>query len=452
MLCLARAAATVLLRQNLVPSDEACMEQSEACRPQLHGDGAACAVPIDTGVMKRAPTDRAAQDGRCLRVLLFDHVAALSGGEIALLNLVKHLDRRFVEPVVLLGEEGPLADKLRPFAQVHVMPIRGDVVRARKDTLNAASFLKVGTLWSIAKYIRDLAQFLLRHNIDIVHSNSLKADLLAGFACQFTGTPLIWHVRDRIAEDYLPSGVTKVFRTLSRILPTYLIANSQATADTLHWRSRKAYLMKRMSVIHDGTDLETFSGGGGVRTSAAPVIGIVGRISPWKGQDVFLRAAHRVRKTHPKARFRIIGAALFGEAEFETSLRRLCAELQLNDAVEFTGFNDNVAQAIAEIDILVHASTYPEPFGQVIIEGMASSKPVIATSAGGVLEIVEHGRTGLLVEMGDSEQMATAIAEMLSNPAGARAMGLLGRERVEQHFSIQKTADEVLAVYRQMAS
>jgi glycosyltransferase involved in cell wall biosynthesis len=395
-------------------------------------------------MLKRA---RVVQDSSRTRVLLFDHVATLSGGEIALFNLISHLDRNQFDPVVLLGEEGPLATKLRPFVEVHILPMHDDISRARKDSLGRSSLMKVKVAYFIAVYIRRLARFLRTQKIEIVHSNSLKSDVLAGFACRITRTPLIWHVRDRIAEDYLPSVVAKIFRRLTRWVPDYVIANSHATADTLAWGRPSDYESRRINVIHDGTDTAKFAPCAERCTEGRSVVGIVGRISPWKGQDVFLRAAYQVIQKHPTTRFRIIGSAMFGETQYEADLRRICSELELQNAVEFTGFCEDTASAICELDVLVHASTCPEPFGQVIIEGMAAGKPVIASRAGGVMEIVEHGRTGLLVEMGDANGVANAISQLLSDPAAAGKLAKQGRERILEHFTIQRTAREVSDLY-----
>jgi glycosyltransferase involved in cell wall biosynthesis len=199
-------------------------------------------------------------------------------------------------------------------------------------------------------------------------------------------------------------------------------------------------------VVHDGCQVvsiedEPEDAKTGVR------IGLVGRISPWKGQDIFIRAAALLKEKHPEARFEIIGATMFAERGYEGQLLRLRNELNVNDTVAFAGFVENVPARIAELDIVVHASTTGEPFGQVIIEGMAEQKPVVATNGGGVPEIVQDGITGLLVPMGDALRMAEAIDYLLTHPDEATEMGIRGKERVQTHFTIQKTARMVEAVY-----
>ena len=404
------------------------------------------------GSMKRGEGMNSRSDsGACrLRVLFFDHVATLSGAEIALLNLIRHLDLNLIEPVVVLGEEGALADRLRSLAEVHILPMRADIRHAKKDGLGTRSIFTPTALGEVMRYVHDLTRFIRRRHIDLLHTNSLKSDLLGGLAAKLSRTPLIWHVRDRITADYLPLTVARTFRFLGRWLPDLIIADSHAVAATLSRRPSR-----RIHVVHEGTPHDEFAlhsqADASGRRGDTQIVGLVGRISPWKGQDVFLRAAGLLLPKYPAARFRIIGAALFDESEFERKLRQLAADLNLGDALTFTGFRSDIHQAIAELDVLVHASTKPEPFGQVIIEGMAAAKPVIATNAGGVPEIVEDGVTGFLVPMSDPERMAEAIDRLLADPNMAHAMGLRGQAHVTENFSIGKTVKGVLAAYDQVA-
>ncbi len=392
-----------------------------------------------------------------IRVLFFDHTAALGGGEIALLNLVRHLDPTKVKPVVVLAADGPLAERLRPAIETYVMPLAANVASIKKDTLGISTLLRVRELFTVFTYARRLARFIRDHEIDLIHTNSLKADIIGGIAGRFARRPVVWHVRDRVEDDYLPAPVVRLFRFLCRVIPVYVIANSAATLRTLHLGARHhsssipsgVDLDFKTVVVHDGAQSTAASGGG----SGDPEIfriGLIGRISPWKGQHIFLQAAERVHHRFPKARFVIIGAALFGEDGYDRQVRQLCAQLGLEEVVEFAGFRPDVQRAIAELDLVVHASTTGEPFGQVIIEGMAAGKPVVATNGGGVPEIVEDGRTGFLVPMGDAPALAEAIGKVLADPVQAKAMGARARQRVMDHFTVEETARRVQAVYEEI--
>jgi glycosyltransferase involved in cell wall biosynthesis len=390
------------------------------------------------------------------RVLFLDHTAAMSGGEIALLNLLRFLDPEKVQPVVVLGAEGPLAEKLRAIAETHVLPLSSRVAAQKKDKLGIGTLFRVRDVFAALAYIWRLAAFIRRQKIRLVHTNSLKADVIGGLAARLSRCPVVWHVRDRIEDDYLPWPVVRIFRLLSRAIPNYVIANSRATLRTLHLGKGARgtsipsgiELNGKTAVVHDGATTAVPTGRSGLRSQRR--VGLVGRISPWKGQHIFIQASALVNRRFPDVRFLIIGAALFGEDQYEQEVRSLPGQLGIEDIVEFTGFRSDVKRAIADLDLVVHASTKGEPFGQVIIEGMAAGKPVVATNGGGVPEIVEDGRTGILVPMSDVQAMAEAISQILSDPVEARAMGIRARQRVADHFTLQQTARRVEAVYEEV--
>jgi len=390
------------------------------------------------------------------RVLFVDHTAAISGGEIALANLVHHLDSRKVKGIVVLGADGPLVDRLRPAAEVHILPLSSSIATQKKDLLGFRSLFRIKDAFVLVRYIWRLSRFIREHKIDVIHYNSLKADIIGGIAGRVTMRRVVWHVRDRIDDDYLPRSVVRIFRFLSHVIPHYVIANSAATLRTLHLSSSAlatsipsgVEMSGNVAIVHDGTTA--------VETSSTPRndsvfrIGLIGRISPWKGQHIFIQAAALVNKRFPKARFVIIGAALFGEEQYDKEVRQLPQELGIEHIVEFAGFCKDINLALSNLDLVVHASTKGEPFGQVIIEGMAAGKPVVATNGGGVPEIVEDGKTGILVPMGDATAMAEAICQILESPGRAREMGRKGRDRVAAHFTMDQTARRVEAVYEEM--
>jgi len=391
------------------------------------------------------------------RVLFLDHTAKIGGGEIALLNLVRHLDTRFTQPIVLLFAEGQLAERLRLYADTYVLPLENSVATAPKDRLGWRSLLQLKAVWLVLRQIWRVARFARRLRVDIIHTHSLKSDVIGGLAARLAGIPVIWHVRDRIETDYLPVSVVRVFRFLSRIVPNFVIADSGAVLSTLrpntvinHSAEAPTKLKKsRSCVVHEGCVVEDLRDPSR-KSDGVARIGLIGRISPWKGQHIFIEAAALLSKHHPLAKFEIIGAPLFSERDYETSLHALCRKLKIEESIEFVGFVDDVRSRITELDIVVHASTIGEPFGQVIIEGMAEQKPIVATNGGGVPEIVVDGVTGILVPMGDAPRMSQAIDYLLRNPEIADQMGRLGRERVQAQFTIQKTARLVEGVYRRV--
>jgi len=381
-----------------------------------------------------------------IRVLFVNHTAKAGGGEVALRHLIRHLNRATVRPQLLLFEDGPIAELLREDAEVHIFPLGDEIRNARKDTLGAGGLGHLRALSTVLSFTMRLSRMIRRLDVDVVHTNSLKADILGGVAARLAGKRVVWHVRDRIADDYLPPWAARVFRLLARWIPHAIVTNSRATLDTLHLPAKNG---KRAVVIHDGFDFADLPGIETQRESTLRV-GLVGRISPWKGQDVFLTAIHRIHGEFPGVRFQIIGTALFGEDAYADHVRTLCTELGLDQCVEFCGFIRDIQKHIATLDVVVHASTIPEPFGQVIIEGMAAGKPVIATRGGGAMEIVVDGISGLLVPMKDDEALALAMRTLLGDAELRSRLGAAGRQRVDEAFRIERTATKVSQVYSEL--
>lgn len=378
------------------------------------------------------------------RILYVDHTAKLGGGEIALLHLVQHLDRARFVPVVVLGEDGPLRAKLEEAGvETHLLALSSGVTETRKDGLGLSTLLRLRDVAAAGNYVLALRKFIHAQNAAVVHTNSLKSDILGGAAARLAGVPLLWHVRDRIDSDYLPGPVAAGFRRLCRFLPARVVANSHSTLETL----TLGEALPRMSVVHDGVLPHPALALSKPTVPPVPTIGLVGRIARWKGQHIFLEAAARVHARFPEAKFQIIGAPLFAEQAYEEEIQAQSRTLGLADCVEFLGFRTDVPQLIDGLDILAHASITAEPFGLVIAEGMAAGKPVVATNGGGAREIVADGETGLLVPMGDAEAMASALLQLLEDPEQARRMGERGRERVAAQFSIERTARGMEAVY-----
>ena len=155
--------------------------------------------------------------------------------------------------------------------------------------------------------------------------------------------------------------------------------------------------------------------------------GMVGRLAPWKGQDVFLRAFARAFPDGD-SRAILVGAALFGETSYGEDLRVLAAKLGIADRVSFRGFREDVDAELAMFDVLVHASRSPEPAGQVVLEGMSAGLPVVAADAGGPAEVIRDGANGRLFRIDDVTGLARILDELASSPEDRRRLGVSARE------------------------
>lgn len=373
------------------------------------------------------------------RVVYVDHVARLSGGEIALLRALAALGSR-VDPHVILGEHGPLVDRLlEAGVSVEVLPMPAAARDVRKDSVRPGT-LRLRSLAATLRYVWMLRRRLRELQPDLVHTNSLKAALYGGVAGKLAGIPVIWHIRDRIAPDYLPVAAVRMVRLGSRVLPDAVIANSQATLGTLPG-SRRGVVVTN-TVVYDpirGTAPLASVEEGPFR------VGMIGRLAAWKGQDVFLDAFARAFPDDGSDAW-IVGAAMFGEDRYAESLHAQARRLGIADRVVFRGFREDIWAELAQIHLLVHCSLIPEPFGQVVVEGMAAGVPVIAADAGGPAEIITHNVNGMLTAPGDVVALAAAMRMIRDNTSLRRTLVSGGLERSEE-YSPENTARSLIAVY-----
>ncbi len=380
-----------------------------------------------------APPDR-----ERLRVVYVDHTAKLGGGELALITLLRALGDR-IDPHVILAEEGPLVDRLVAAGiSVEVLRLADATLGLTRDRVGPATLRSPAGLGAIGYAVR-LSRRLRSLRPDLVHTNSLKASLYSGPAGALARVPVVWHLRDRISEDYLPRGAVRLVRAGAKRLPAAVIANSSATLASVS--SRRGYVIPSPLSTPIGRAPES---NGRFRA------GMLGRIAPWKGQHVFVEAFARAFPEGTETAV-VIGAPLFGldEVRYFEELKALAHELGLGGRVEFTGFRDDVAAELARLDALVHASVIPEPFGQVVIEGMAAGLPVVAARAGGPAETIDDGVDGLLYPPGDVEALASALRSLATDPALRRRIGAAGLIRARD-FAPDVIAERVLAVYREV--
>lgn len=386
-----------------------------------------------------------------LRVVILDHTGQLGGAELALLRLCAALDRRRVEVVVVLFAAGPLVARLADIGvDVRVLPLAPAVASTDRFMAGQSVGGALRSTLAAVPFVLRLARLLRRIDADVVHTTSLKADLLGLPAAALARRPLVWHVHDRISDDYLPAGLARVVRTLARRGPRHVVVNSLATARTL------LPLPRGWTLAYPGLAPDQIGPDPVYRRDPdPPVVGLVGRVSPTKGQREFVQACALLAERFPEVRFRVVGSALFAEADYESAVRALVADLALADRFESTGWVGDPAGEMDQLSVLVHASPVPEPFGQVVVEGMARGVPVVATRGGGVDEIA-LAPDGLprcsLVRPRDVQGIADAVADLLLDPAAARARAHRAWRDVRVDFGIAETAEAVTRAWETVAS
>ena len=370
-------------------------------------------------------------------VVFLDHVARESGGEIALLRLIPGIERYRAH--VILAEDGPIASRLEDAGiSTEILPLDPRTLNVSRERLGRGpSARQVGASLSYAFRLRRRLREL---RPSIVHANSLKSGYYGVAASRLAAVPMVWHVRDRLASDYMPELACRMTREVIRYGASGVIANSRVTLETLG----PPRAGQPREVVYDPyRPVRPPRRPMGGRTTYT--IGLVGRISPWKGQDVFLRAVAELRRTMPDLRARIIGDALFDETGYAGELKARSVELGLEDVVEWRGFRSDVEAELAELDVLVHCSTIPEPFGMVVVEGMAAGLPVIATDIGGPTEVIHDGTDGLLVAPNDPGAIAAAVTRLRTGDLADR----LGdaAQRSAARFAPEIAGAEVESLY-----
>ena len=387
-----------------------------------------------------------------MRLVYLDHCARLSGAELALLRLLEARKASADDVTVVLAEDGPLRGRLvAAGARVEVVAMRERSRDLGRSKVVLGPALVVGAADALGYALR-LRALIQKLDPDLVVTNSLKASLYGGVAARLSGRPVLWHVHDRIATDYMPALAVTLVRAAARVIPTAVVANSRATLDTLALSARSA---RRLGAAVVGNPLPSPLAARSPSPDRPPArdeltVGMVGRLAPWKGQHVFLRA-FAAAFDPGEARAVIVGGSLFGEDAYRDELRDLAAALGIADRVRFTGQVDDPTEEMVGFDILVHASTSPEPFGQVIVEGMALSLAVVAADAGGPAEIVTPESTGLLYPPGDHEALARCLTRLGSSQQLRARLGAAAAVAARA-FAPEQIADETERIYRRAAA
>jgi len=394
-----------------------------------------------------------------LPILILDNSITFGGSTQSLCCLIRALDKERFEPVLVTGQSSEFLAQHFDCTWYHYVPklpwvnnlkyrkiaaFRLFHFRLLRKMLNLSRFL----YWIVFVTIPEAVKYFRlgrKHGVTLVHLNNIFGSQLAGIlAAKFLRVPCVAHLRD--FEEVHP-----ITRFYARMIDHH-VAISGAVRENL---LKLGVPDRRISVIHNGVDLDEFSDSPdytylfqefGIGTRQLRY-GIFSRIIDWKGIREFIVAAKIVAHEFPAAKAFIVGGKSDGEDVFMQEMHKLVLDLNLENIVIFTGYRSDVPALMGFMDIVVHASKQPEPFGRVVIEGMAMKKPVVATKGGGPLEIVIEEETGFLVEMGDSGALAQSVMTLLRQPALRLMMGLAGRERVEQCFSTQRNVGKMADIY-----
>jgi glycosyltransferase involved in cell wall biosynthesis len=396
-----------------------------------------------------------------VRLLYLTPTAAMGGAERVLLDLMAMVRREEPSwPVALvLGNDGPLADDARRLGvATTVLPFPRDFAQLGDSGLATpatwARFARhaVGGSIGTLRYIQRLRATIAAFRPDVVHSNGIKMHLLGALA-RPSGASLIWHFHDYPSSRPVTNRLVKSLKQRC----DGVVAVSESVAADIRQELGPAV---HVHTIWNSVDLDRFAPKGprldldalaGLPPAPAglPRIGLVATFARWKGHLLFLDMLKALSTTH---RFRayIVGGPLYETHASQFSmeeLRAAVAQRGLSESVGLTGFVNDSAAALRSLDIVVHASTAPEPFGLVIAEAMAAARAVVISDAGGVAELVVPGQTGLRYNSGNVEQMTAHVRTLLDNASLRSRLGQAAHAAAVEQFHPSRVSAQMLGLY-----
>ena len=399
------------------------------------------------------------------RILYIHHGGGLGGAPISLLSLLRQLDRTMYEPVVLCLRDGPAAEMHRREG-IHTIVARG----VDEFSHTALEWYGGFDLWRLPgkvlhfwpsmirtrRYLRELKP-------DLVHLNSSTLAACAR-AARREGVPVVWHIREPIADGYL--GLRRawlrhhIHRDAGRV-----IAISQYDASRLIRSERVRVIANFVNFAEYDRSIDGLAARGRLElTPAQHVVTMLGGVARPKGTLHFVRALPQVRRAVPNVRFLVVGTPprvgasqplrsfikfLLAADAYDRAVMAASSSALSGGYLRFTGIRTDIPQVLAASDVVVFPSVVPH-FARPIIEAGAMAKPVVASRLGGPLELVVEGKTGVLVAPNDSAALADAIVELLRDPERAAAMGEAGYVRARECFDAAKNAHATFALYEEL--
>jgi len=374
-----------------------------------------------------------------MKILFYSHTGTVSGAENILLLALKRLNRNRFTASAICPAEGNLAEKISELG----VPCRTVAPLEMRFTWRVDLLFKY--LLSFCRTFKQLRRAIAEAKPDLIHANSIRAGLVATAASIFTGKPVFWHLQDELPRHPLSSAIRLFAAASSRVR---LIAASQATADSFYGRILRLFKNRLpLRVIHNVIELEKFEVDSRNRQKVREefgfdenefAIGIVGQITPRKGQLELIRTFAEARKQLPRSTLLIVGAPMFNRDDlYFEELKQTVRELNLENRVKFTGKRSDVAQMMQSLDVLV-VNSKSEAFVIVAIEAMACGTPVIATEVGGIREMIEHQVNGWLVPFGDERLLSDALITLNRQPEMLAAFSEAGKKLVAERFHAEK--------------
>jgi glycosyltransferase involved in cell wall biosynthesis len=364
------------------------------------------------------------------KILYVHGIEAIGGAERDLIALLKGLDRQKWEPHVVCPGTGPFREQLYAIA-------------VPTHALNLPPWRKTFALFQRGSAVRRLGALVDQLDPAMIHVNDIwwvPHTVKAVAGCRASSVPIVAHVRQEIEPAKVRRyGLDRVEAVIaiSRQVEQSLIAGGVSAS---HVRT-----------VYSGIDLSGKSlaqDRGAIRsmigvTNESVLLGTIANLFPRKGYEVMLRALPAIVRAVPTVHYMMVGS---DDHDYAARLKGLAHELKIADRVHIVGFQDPVQPFLASLDLYVHPALM-EGFGIAVVEAMAMGKAVVATTTGGLPEVVGQGETGLLVPPGDVESLAAAVVSLLKDEVRREQMGRSGRARAKERFSLDASVAQVEQLY-----
>lgn len=388
-----------------------------------------------------------------MKILFYNHTSKVSGAERVLLLILERLDHKRFAPVVLCPPGGQLQ------TQAKSAGVDCETIIELQARFSSRPARVLRYLVSFLSVIRQARARVINCKPELIHANSIRAGLVISAASIGLRIPIIWHVHDLLPKHPFSTLIRffVLFFPPIRILAVSHVAADRFRGSLLRWLSGRI----RVTVIHNSVNSEKLrtaqTDSIAIRKqlrvrSADPLIGIIGNLTPVKGQLELITAFAAVLHKIPDSLLLIVGSAIFNRDDgYQQKLLAKAKTLGITNRVRFLGQRSDVPAIMRALDLLV-LNSRSEAFPLVGLEGLACGVPVLATAVGGVPELITHGENGWLIPPGDQRKLAESIVSLIEQPDLRARLATNGRRHVESNFTVENFMKRLEALYTETSA
>lgn len=396
------------------------------------------------------------------RVLYLENGIGYGGSAICLKLIVSHLDRSKYCPIIVTSRNEKDHSDFKNIAEWLYVPdrfIEREVIKRKvEDILFKIKILPrrsseitssaVDYFINFFPYLFRLLRLVKKNQVDLIHLNNEALCNMGGvIAANLLKIPSISHVRG-------PTWDSRTSRFVYRNIDYFITVSEWIKKEVLKLNVPE----RKIKTIWDGRNLEEFN----IQIDEAKIreefglqpkqhsVGMIGRLNPWKGHKVFIEASEKVLKQFPDCKIFIVGGAAQKHKQYEAEIKSIVYEKKLSENIIFTGQRKDIVEIMRVLDVIVHASTEPDPYPNVVIEAMLTGKPVVASNMGGPVEMIENYKTGILIPPKDPAILGEQICQLLENRKMRMALGSEAKKVAFERYSIENHVRRIEAIYEEV--